>query len=140
MLCVVLLLALADCAAQVSGSVALVSDYRYRGVSLSDRRPALQAGAAYDHSSGLYAGAFASTVHVSGADSSLSAQFYGGYAHLFDQRISLDLGVAQYLYPESPTRGPYDYTEVYGGVARDRVHVRLHYSDSYYGNSAQAGY
>ena len=135
-----LLLAAANVRAQVSGSFALLSDYRYRGVSLSDRGPALQGGVAYDHGSGLYAGVLASTVHINGADSSLGAQFYAGYAHLLDQRVSLDAGAARYLYPDSPTRGSYDYTELYAGVARDRLHARLHYSDGYFGTSAQTIY
>lgn len=140
MLCLGLLLAAGNLAAQVSGSVALLSDYRYRGVSLSDRRPALQGGLAYDHSSGAYGGVLASTVHIEGADSSLAAQFYAGFAHALDQRMTLDGGVARYLYPDSPTRGSYDYTEVYAGIARDRVHIRLHYSDRYFGSSSQAAY
>ena len=139
-MCVGLLLAAADVRAQVSGSFTLLSDFRYRGVSLSDRRPALQGGVAYDHTSGLYAGALASTVHINGADSSLAGQFYAGFAHLLDRRISLDAGVARYLYPDSSTRGSYNYTELYAGLARDRVHARLYYSDGYFGSTAQAVY
>jgi uncharacterized protein (TIGR02001 family) len=35
-----------------------VSDYRFRGISLSDRRPALQPGVTLTHRSGLYASAW----------------------------------------------------------------------------------
>src|SRR3954462_13454357 len=51
-------------AAQLSGTVAGVTDYRYRGVTFSDRRPAAQAGLTYDDASGWYAGAFGSTVRL----------------------------------------------------------------------------
>lgn len=44
----------------VSGNVALVSDYRFRGVSQSDKEVALQGGATVTHESGVYAGAWAS--------------------------------------------------------------------------------
>jgi uncharacterized protein (TIGR02001 family) len=50
--------------AQLSGTLSAVSDYRYRGVTFSDRRPAAQAGLAYDDPSGWYAGAFGSTVRL----------------------------------------------------------------------------
>src|SRR6266508_589758 len=49
-------------AAQISGTVNLVSDYRYRGTSLSDDKPAAQLGLTYDDASGWYAGLSASTV------------------------------------------------------------------------------
>ena len=41
----------------VSGSVALVSDYRFRGVSQSDEEAAIQGGITLTHESGFYAGA-----------------------------------------------------------------------------------
>src|SRR5439155_7805223 len=51
---------------QVSGSASLVSDYRFRGVSLSQEKPALQLNVLYDDQSGWYAGAFASSVQIFG--------------------------------------------------------------------------
>lgn len=52
----------------ITGSVSLVSDYRFRGVSLSDRGPALQGGIEIAHS-GWYAEAWASTLRTSGGPS-----------------------------------------------------------------------
>ena len=40
----------------VSGNVAVVSDYRFRGVSLSGGDPAVQGGVTLSHSSGFYVG------------------------------------------------------------------------------------
>ena len=40
----------------VSGSVALVSDYRFRGVSQTDEEMAIQGGFTVAHESGIYAG------------------------------------------------------------------------------------
>lgn len=48
----------------VSGSVAIVSDYRFRGVSLSGGKPALQSGAEIEHR-GWFAGGWGSTVGTS---------------------------------------------------------------------------
>src|SRR5438552_816935 len=61
-------LALCACAgsaaAQLSGTLSGVSDYRYRGNTLTHRLPAAQAGVAYDNPHGWYAGAFGSTVRL----------------------------------------------------------------------------
>jgi hypothetical protein len=118
-----LVLTAVEAAAQVSGSVTLMSDNRFRGISLSDRRPALQGEIAYDHASGLYAGAVASTVRIEGADSSLSAEAYTGY-----------------FYPDSASFGSYNYGEVYVGGALERVYARLHYSDDYFGRDVRTLY
>src|SRR5205809_7860424 len=44
-------------AAQLNASLGVVSDYRLRGVPLTQGRPAVTLDVGYDHSSGAYAGA-----------------------------------------------------------------------------------
>ena len=39
-----------------TGNVTLASDYVFRGISQSQRQPAIQGGFDYSHASGLYAG------------------------------------------------------------------------------------
>ena len=136
----VLLLPATQAVAQLTGNLALLSDNRYRGVSLSDRKPALQADIAYDHTSGLYAGAVVSTVRIEGADSRLSEEGYAGFAYPLSRHVSFDTGAARLFYPYSELHGSYDYSEVYAGVSVDNVHVRLHYSDRYYGRDVEAWY
>lgn len=46
----------------VSGSATIVSDYRFRGVSQSDKDLAVQAGITVTHESGLYVGAWGSNL------------------------------------------------------------------------------
>ena len=46
----------------LTGTVGVVSDYRYRGYSLSDERPALQGGLTASHASGFYGDVFVSTI------------------------------------------------------------------------------
>ena len=50
--------------AQTSGSATIVSDYRYRGVSLSEGHSAAQITLGYDSPSGWYAGGFASSARL----------------------------------------------------------------------------
>lgn len=81
----------------ISGSLELVSDYRFRGVSLSSGGAALQLGAEYAHPSGIYAGAWGSTI----ADSSgagVETDLYVGYS---GEAAGLTYTVTafKYLYP-----------------------------------------
>ena len=46
----------------LSANVGVVSDYRYRGISQTRLKPALQGGADFAHKSGFYVGTWASTI------------------------------------------------------------------------------
>ncbi len=144
LLCLLTLLLVRGVAvAEVSGHVALLSDYRFRGESLTDGRPALQAVVNYDHSSGLFLGALASTVRIDPAVSGLGAQLDAGYARSFSERASWEIGVVTYLFPHAlqtlVERG-YDYTEAFVGASYDMVNARLYYSDDYFGTGGKAAY
>jgi len=124
--------------AQVSGSVSLVSDYRFRGMSLSDGRPAAQATLSYDHPSGAYAGLFLSSVRFSAeAGSGLQTLAHAGYAARLDSGLSWDLGAA-YSYYSNP-RG-YAYDEVHVGVAHTDWSARLSYAPRYFVDEVSAAY
>ena len=127
-----LMAAAASANAQLTGHLALLSDYRFRGESLSDNRPAVQAGIAYDHASGLFLGALASNVRVDPAVSGLGGEIYGGYAHPLGARSSWDAGAVSYLFPH-PSSGPgYDYSEIFIGGGIESISVRLYYSNDYF--------
>jgi len=140
MLLFLLLVATARVPAQVSGGLAALSDYRFRGISLSDRRPALQGWLSYDHPSGVYAGVLASTVRLYGVSPDLAAEVYGGYAYALSPRAALDVSVSRYIYPDSSVVGSYDFNDLSVGASFDRLRTRLHYSDDYFGRGDQAVY
>lgn len=80
----------------ISGGIALVSDYRFRGVSLSDKDFAVQPTLTIKHESGLYAGVWGSNLAENTGDDvevDLYAGFSGGDA------ITYDIGATYYLYP-----------------------------------------
>src|SRR5690242_19801833 len=84
----------ADARAQWSGSVSLVSDYRYRGISLTGNDPALQGTVNYDDPTGFYAGSFFSNVRfafTSGRD--LQALSFAGYVWQLPSGVTGDVGV-----------------------------------------------
>ncbi|SFG39779.1 conserved hypothetical protein [Novosphingobium sp. CF614] len=85
----------------VAGSAALVSDYRFRGVSQSDKEMAVQAGLSVTHASGFYAGTWASNLAGWGTfgGSNMELDLYGGYSTEVASGVTLDVGLTWYMYP-----------------------------------------
>ncbi len=81
----------------LSATLTAVSDYRFRGISLSNRDPALQASIDVSHSSGVYAGVWGSTLaEYGGATVEVDATL--GWRHDVGP-VTLDVGGTAYLYP-----------------------------------------
>lgn len=99
-------------AVTVSGNVAIVSDYRFRGVSLSDETIALQGGFDLGFANGLYVGTWASSIDQVG-NSELELDLYGGYGGEFANGVSFDVGVLGYFYPGGEDL---EYGELYGSL------------------------
>jgi uncharacterized protein (TIGR02001 family) len=124
--------------AQVSGTASVVSDYRYRGVALSQGDPAAQLDVAYDFSSGLYAGAFASNVKFyQHAPDQAQLIGYGGYAWRLERGWSVDAGAS---FTDFTSDADYRYVEVHTGIATESVSARLYYSPNYFGGSIHTVY
>lgn len=85
----------------VTGSVGLVSDYRFRGVSQSDKGMAIQGGITATHESGLYAGTWASSLGGWGrfGGSNMELDLFAGYALPLGENATLDVGLTWYMYP-----------------------------------------
>jgi uncharacterized protein (TIGR02001 family) len=133
-LCLVFCLGLTEPAhAQLSATVAAQSDYRYRGFSLSNGQPAFNLDLAYDHPSGVYAGASAIGAVVDGKARSLGFIEYLGYATPKVHGVSWDVGAdnQDLGYYHLGERYPYRYAEVYVGAVGDNVSTHLHYAPDY---------
>ena len=99
----------------LSYNVGAVTDYRYRGISQSRLRPALQGGADFAHKSGFYVGTWASTIKWikdAGGDSDVEIDLYGGYKTAFSG-AGLDVGLLRYYYPNNKLAVNPDTTEAY---------------------------
>jgi uncharacterized protein (TIGR02001 family) len=128
----------ANVSAQVSGSLTLVSDYRFRGVSLSDNKPAAQLGAVYDDARGWYAGAFASTVQFAyPSNRELQTIAFVGYVWRFPSGLSSEVGAD---YSAFTGAGGYRYQEVYWGIAYENLNGRLYYAPRYFVHDSDAIY
>lgn len=86
-----------------TSNVTLASEYIYRGIGQTNRKPAIQGGFDYAHSSGVYLGTWASNVSWltdgnSTVSNSIEMDFYGGYKATFGD-FGLDIGGIYYYYP-----------------------------------------
>lgn len=101
-----------------SGGVTLVSQYRFRGIGLSDEKAALQGTLNLNHKSGAYVGAWASSLDGFGelGGSNLELDLYGGYRHEFAKGLTLDAGLLYYAYLGSKG-GKFEFFEPYANVS-----------------------
>jgi uncharacterized protein (TIGR02001 family) len=91
----------------VSGSVTLLSDYRFRGISRSDGDPALQGQLTLSLPSGLYAGARGTTLKSIGNRADVELDVYAGYSIPLGLGSSLDAGLMYYAFPGATGRSGY---------------------------------
>ncbi len=87
----------------LTANVGLFSSYRFRGISQTFNKPAIQGGFDYAHESGFYVGNWNSNIS-SGAgfpDGNIEMDFYGGWKTTFAEDFGLDVGGIYYYYPGS---------------------------------------
>jgi uncharacterized protein (TIGR02001 family) len=102
-----------------SANVAFATEYRFRGVNLSDGEFAVQGGFDVSHSSGLYVGTWASNLDEQTVGyGSTEVDLYGGWSGDLSDGVSADVGVIYYMYPDAPgVAGDTDYVEFYGSLS-----------------------
>jgi len=107
-------------ASPITANVTVVNDYRYRGISQSNFKPAIQGGFDYAHDSGFYIGNWNSSISWIGDSYSatgsnaafnnsktnvsapIEMDFYAGFKkELIGEGFASDLGFLQYYYPTS---------------------------------------
>ena len=130
------LLTAGSASAEVSGSVAVVSDYLFRGVTQTSEKPALQGGVTWTHDSGFYAGGWGSSISwLSDADPDVSSQveldMFAGYTGKFGQsEFGYDVGLNYYGYPGDYPAGfnDTDTLELYFGLSWKFLSARYWYA------------
>lgn len=121
----VLAQAKAEPAFTLTGNAALVSDYRYRGLTQTRFDPAVQVGADFGLPNGLYAGVFATNIKWikdAGAKGSTEVDFYGGFKTEIVKDITGDIGILRYQYSGNtlgrvPGFANANTTEIYGALS-----------------------
>lgn len=117
---------------EISGNVTLASEYRFRGISQTNRDPAIQGGFDFAHESGAYLGTWASNVSFTSGGTEIDV--YGGWAGDLSESVSLDVGFLYYGYPSdkfTSSDAKADYVEIYGSVGFAGATVGLNYSPKY---------
>ena len=127
----------------VAYNIGLYSQYIFRGLTQTDRGPALQGGVDLTHSSGFYLGAWASNIswlrdynsfnsgRAYKEGGHLELDIYGGYRYTFGNGVGIDLGALQYIYPGSKTPGSHGgwasayTTELYGALSYGWVQAKI---------------
>ncbi|MBO9670521.1 MAG: hypothetical protein J7485_08390 [Sphingobium sp.] len=103
---------------KITGSAALVSDYRFRGFSQNGENAAVQGALTLTHESGFYVGTWASSINLSsstGADLSAEIDIFAGYSKAVAPGVTVDVGLLYYLYPKHGG-GATDFFEPYANV------------------------
>lgn len=101
----------------ISGYVQGVTDYRYRGYSLSAGDAAVQGSINVNHKSGFYAGAWASSLDAGDLYGEVELDLYAGWTGEVVSGLTGDVGMLTYVYPSNDGNGPADYWEPYASLS-----------------------
>ena len=119
--------------------VTLASDYVYRGLTMTKDDPALQFGVDYQHDSGWFAGAWASTIDVRtrAGKRDLEVDYYTGFHLQPSSSWSAILTLLHYSYPGASGDHGYDHSELVAAANwNDRWIIELAYTNDLYGLDA----
>jgi uncharacterized protein (TIGR02001 family) len=127
----------------LTGNIGFFSQYIFRGLTQTNKEPALQGGLDYSHASGFYLGTWASNISwlrdggAYSAGGSLEWDFYGGFKGGFGKTdLTWDLGTLYYWYPgdantlANPLNPKANTWELYGALGWKWVSAKLSYSVS----------
>ena len=121
----------------ITGNVGFFSQYIFRGLTQTDKDPAIQGGFDYSHASGFYLGTWASNIswlkdfNAYSNGGSLEWDFYGGFKNTFGKSdFGYDVGLLQYWYPGDAASGfnKANTTELYGALSWKWLSAKYSYS------------
>jgi len=127
-------------ASNLTWNLGVTSDYVFRGISQTDRDPALQGGFDYAFGdSGFYIGTWGSNVDFQDRDGpDIEIDFYGGFSHDFNDKWNIDLSAIRYTYyGERDVYGSIDYNEFIGKLGWNGM---LTFTVGYANDYANAGF
>ena len=121
---------------QVSGNIAIQSDYVWRGLTQNEGDVSFQGGFDFEDESGFYAGVWGANVNFGGA--STEGDLYIGFANEIEG-FEYDVGIIEYTYHGSSVASDNNFTEYYvsGGIAG--FGVSYAFGDEF-GDNVEVGY
>lgn len=123
--------------AQLGATLAVESDYRFRGVSLDGPGPSLRASFNYDAPNGCYGGASATRVEPEHGDRYAQVLGYAGCTTPLDVDRLVEAGAT---YSHFSGDSSYDFAELYVGLLAGRWGARLHFAPDYFGRKVSTLY
>lgn len=113
--------------AEITGTAAVTSDYKWRGISQTSGDPAIQGSIDYAHESGFYAGIWASNVDFGDCcDENAEVDLIVGYGG--GETLTWDVGAVYYWYPGADDL---DFPEIYAGLGYEWFSAKLWYSNDF---------
>jgi uncharacterized protein (TIGR02001 family) len=117
-------------------NIGAVTEYRYRGISQSGKKLAVQGGADVAFKSGAYVGVWASNINWikdsgPGLKGPVEVDIYGGYKGAINDTVSYDVGGLQYWYVNnnySKLGSNANTTELYGALTAGPVTAKYSHS------------
>ncbi len=133
----------------ITANANLATDYYFRGLTQTWHKPAVQGGFDFNHSSGIYAGTWASNVSGNSyPGGSMEWDLYGGYNGKITDDFGYTVGGLYYLYlgananqiPGSTIDQKPNTFEINGGLSYQWLSVKISYAlTNYFGASKAAG-
>ena len=121
-----------EAGSELSFNAAVTTDYRYRGLSQTRKKPALQGGADFvSKDTGLYVGTWLSTIKWTkdlGGDGSVEWDIYAGKRGDIAEGISYDIGGLGYVYPSNGLNPSANTFELYGQVGMGPAYIKYSHS------------
>jgi uncharacterized protein (TIGR02001 family) len=92
-----------------TGNIGVATQYIFRGLSQTNREPAVQGGFDFSHETGFYVGNWNSNINWltdsrAYSSSSIEMDFYGGWRTTFMDDFTFDVGTLYYAYPGNINR------------------------------------
>lgn len=121
-----------------SATLAVTSDYVFRGLSQTDEGPAFQAGAVYSAPMGFYVGAWASNVDFGTGDPDFEVDTFVGYNTDIGASVNFDVMANRYNYPGA---GASNYWELITKTTfLENYSVSVAYTDDVFGTDSDSWY
>ena len=133
---------------EISANVGMATDYSFRGISQTDRGPAIQGGMDYavplHDGINFYSGIWGSNLNYNdGDETDIEIDYYGGLT-LERNNFTFDAGAVYFAYPGASGNLEYDFWEFKTAVGYEfpgvAVEASFNYSPDYFGGTGDSQY
>ena len=134
----------------ITGIVTLANEYSFRGISQTQRNPAVQGGLTYEvpviKPISIYGGFWGSNLNFPvDVNETLELDAVAGIrAKFLDDKLAVDLGYTGYFYPGVDSSLKYNFHEISLSVSYDfdfvQVGAKVNWSPNYFANSGSSWY